>query len=110
MGLLLGFGLLFALMVSVAAGLLILLSPKWKGQRTSREWDHPTAICCLCSAFLFVLAKAVFSLTPTGDDSMAQGFRQAAVAFSAAGGSIGFGLTAVLGGLLMVVARLSRRR
>lgn len=110
MGLLLGFGLLFWFMVSVLAGLLILGMPQSGGQRSTRKWDLPAAICCVISGFLFLLAKWTFGLTPTGPDSMTQGFKQAAVAFSAAGGSVGFGLTAVAGGLLMITARLSRRR
>lgn len=110
MGLLLGFGLLFWLMVSVGAGLVILGLSQWRGVRSQQQWDLPAAICGLLSGCLFLIARWTFALTPSGPNAMAQGFRNAAVAFSAPGGSIGFGLTAVLGGLLMVVARVSRRR
>lgn len=110
MGLILGFLLLFAIMVSGGAGLVILLWPMWQGQKLRRRWDVPTAICCLCSGCLFVLAKVTFAAIPEGVDQMVQGFRLATIAFLAGGGSLGFGLTAVTGGLLMVVARFSRRR
>lgn len=110
MGIILISFLFFAAMVSVGAGLLILLWPMWRGQRTRRQWDIPTAICCLTSGSLFVLAKVTFSSIPEGYDSMAQAFTLATVAFLAGGGSIGFGLTAVAGALLMIVARMSRRR
>ena len=110
MGLILGFLLLFAIMFSVGAGLVILLWPMLQGQKLRRSWDVPTAICCLCSGCLFVLAKATFASIPAGVDQMVQGYRLATVAFLAGGGAVGFGLTAVTGGLLMVVARVSRRR
>lgn len=110
MGIILISFLFFAVMVSVGAGLPILLLPLWHGQRTRRQWDVSTAICCLCSGSLFVLAKTTFSSIPEGDDSMAQAFKLATVAFLAGGGSIGFGLTSVAGALLMIVARVSGRR
>jgi hypothetical protein len=110
MGLLQGLGLVFGFMISAAAGLEILLSLEWSGRGTPRKWDLPTAICSLFAGFLFMLAKATFSSIPTGIDSMVQGFRLAAISCLAGGGSLGFGLTAVLGSLLMITARMSRRR
>ena len=74
MGLLLGFALLFWLMVSVLVGLLILGMPQSGGQHsTTRKWDQPAAICALISAFLCLIATWTFGLTPTGPDSMVHG-------------------------------------
>ena len=109
MGILLVFGLLFAIGIAVGAGLLILSVPALRGQRSRKQWDLATAVCSLFSGFLYVIARVIFPSGPSSGMVMAQDFRFATVAFLAAGGSIGFGLTAVLGGLLMIVARVSRK-
>jgi len=109
MGLILAFLLVFGLMVSVPAGIVLLLLLGSRGQSRWQEWGFSTAICFLISGLLFVIARSAFPPATGPGSPTAQDFYLAVVGFMAAGGSLGFGLTAVLGGLITVGAWVSRR-
>ncbi len=110
MTLLVLYGTIFAWMISLIGGLFVLSLPPLKQQRPHQTWDVSTAICCLITIVLMLIAKTAFRSSPTGVDSMVEGVLRVSIAFLAGGAALGFGLTAVAGGLLMIAERVSRWR
>ena len=109
MGFILASVLAFGIVISVGAGAVILGMAVSRGLRRWQEWGLYSMICCLFSGSLFLIAKMAFTSPTSTGRLMAQGFQLAGIAFFAAGGSIGFGLMAMLAGLLMIVTWASRK-